>query len=382
MIHIKVIKASYFKRILAVAAVILVIAFSIKYLQSDKSVHVLDSSENIDRKESIKEMFLEYNIKPNDIYAVIMEKAMPMLDACDNDRSDNTSQFIAFTLFKYISNIDISNPKTYLASEIPLLSLVDIVSFSGSVGGSSGKVADNKNGEQGKTDDPSLENEGNFEEMPVVNPNIDYSKPAVIIFHTHTSESFKPSQKYNYVPEEEYETLDKNYNVCRVGEEIKNYIETYYGVAVIHDTTVHDQPGRTGSYERAKPTIESLLKKYPDVKLIIDLHRDGVKEDQKDVVTAEIRGEQSAKVLFVVGKSNPHWQENYLLASKLSQKMEDLYPGLVRKVLVSQNIIYNQDISNRMILMEIGAQVNTLEEALVTSKMVARSIGEMLKDSP
>jgi stage II sporulation protein P len=91
--------------------------------------------------------------------------------------------------------------------------------------------------------------------------------------------------------------------------------------------------------------------------------------------------EKAAKIMFVVGKSNPHWQENYYLSSKLNQRIEELYPGLTRKIFLGQNLIYNQDISNKAVIIEIGAQINTLDEVLASSRMVAKGIGELLKEN-
>jgi stage II sporulation protein P len=131
--------------------------------------------------------------------------------------------------------------------------------------------------------------------------------------------------------------------------------------------------------------MENLLKKYPDVKMVIDLHRDAVTDVKKDkpTVTASIGEEQAAKILFCIGKSNPHWQENYFLASKLDQKMEELYKGISKGqgFYWGNNLIYNQDISNKALLIEIGAQCNTLDEALVSSRMLAKSIGELLEEN-
>jgi stage II sporulation protein P len=229
---------------------------------------------------------------------------MPLLDvSMDNGDNENTTRNIAYTLFKSITNInldELNNPKTYLESEIPLLGLFDVVTFSGTVNGTSSSTGSSQNG---TVLNPDKTDNNNPENVPVVKTNLDYSKPAVIIFHTHTIESYTPSSKYNYEIVGDYQTTDNNYNVCRLGQEIKNYLETNYGAVVIHDITVHDLPSRNGSYNRAKPTIESLLKKYPDVKLIIDLHRDAVNDvvKDKDTVTAAIGGEQVAKIMFVIG---------------------------------------------------------------------------------
>ncbi len=319
----------------------------------------------------------------DNIYKIIIDKTMPMLDISMQEDSDSKlPQFIGNIFSKYISKIDVSNPKNYLKSEIPLLGLTNTKPFSASIAARSGSVINAKgDNQENKNNNEVIKNSVNFPDKPLENVKINASKPEVIIFHTHTDESFTPSAKYKFKLIGDYYSADKNYNVCRLGEEVKNYIEKYYGIAVAHDTTVNDMtngvPNRSGSYNRARPVVESLIKKYPEAKFIIDLHRDGVTD--KSVVTANIRGDQVAKTMIVLGKGNPHWQENYFTASKISQKMEQLYPGLFKRIDYANKSIYNQDISNKMILIEVGAQLNTLDEAIVSARMLARSIGEVLK---
>lgn len=366
MIHMNVIKIPGLKKV-AVIIMVLVVAF-ICFLPFRESVHALSTVES--------------GAAEDDIYKIIMKKTLPLLDAESEDSNDNdASQFIAYTLFKYVTKIDFANPRTYLASEIPLLDLFDIALFNGSVAGASSSE------NVIKEENPAVD-KSNYDDEPVVNPNINPEKPEVIIFHTHTSESYTATAKNNYEMTGDYNTTNNNFNVCRTGDEIKKYIESYYGISVLHDTTVHDIPYRSGSYNKSRVTIENLLKKYPDVKLIIDLHRDAVwdgdqatrDEARKNMVT-EIRGEQAAKIMFVIGKANPHWQENYYLSSKLNQKAEELYPGLTRKMYITNNILYNQDVSNKAVIIELGAEVNTLEEVLISAKMVGRTIGQILKEN-
>ena len=97
----------------------------------------------------------------------------------------------------------------------------------------------------------------------------------VLIYHTHTCESYTPSEKYNYTMTGNYRTTDNNYNMVKVGNELKKYLEQK-GFTVIHNTTCHDYPAYSGSYDRSYTTIQDVINKNPKIGLVIDLHRDAV----------------------------------------------------------------------------------------------------------
>lgn len=361
MIHMKVIKLSDIKKILVLVMLVAAVALFIKSMPHISYVQAFSQDGVQEDNDSI--------------YRIIMNKSLPMLDAAMGSQSDKeSSQFIAYTLFKYAVKLDISNPKTYLKSQIPLLGLFNISEgLSGDLEAKSSQAEDIE-----EPSENSREEAQNTEPQPVVNANLDYSKPAVVIFHTHTSESYTPTAAYSYAEMGDRRTTDKNFDICRVGEEMKEYIEKYYGFPVIHDTTIHDFPSYNESYKRSKATIEGLVKKYPDALMYIDLHRDA--EVPKEKITINIKNEDIARVMFVVGKANPHWQENYQLSQKLNQKIESLFPGLSRGISVGPKSLYNQHISNKMVLLEMGGDTNTLEEALASAKMVGGAIGQFIKD--
>lgn len=358
------------KTAVVVMVIVIVIAF-IKSLPLNESVQAFAVDEE---KIMVQE----------DIFRMIIDKTIPMLDVSMNNDGDRKSPgYTAYAIFKHITRIDFTNPRTYLVSEIPLLGLLDITVLTGNVEGVSSDGKENGEAKE-ETPKPQIDvasRSTNFNDKPLENVKIDAENPGVIIFHTHTTESFIPTPQYNYEMMGDHRTTDRNFNVCSIGEEIKNYLEKYYGIGVAHDMTLHDYPSYEGSYSRSKPTVEKLIKKYQDTRFIIDIHRDAFPDDDiaRTKMVTNIRGDQAAKIMFVIGKSNPHWQENYYLALKLNQKMEELYPGLTKEILVKDRSIYNQDISNKLLLIEIGSECNTLEESLVSAKMVAKALGEVLK---
>lgn len=370
MMNIKAARKAGFRIAVTIIAIVISVSASLRMLQSGANLNVLGSVKS--QNESI--------------YKTIIDKTVPMLYVSMDNESGGKMEFIPYTIIRYITSIDFKNPKTYLSKQIPLLGIFGDFESAGFKANVGGALSQNKGSEQTNTPVPTgiASRSSNFgDEKPVDKTKIDHSKPAVILYHTHTTESYTPTALNSYEMMGDHRTTDRDYNVCKIGEEIKNYIETYYGFAVEHDMTLHDYPSYDGSYGRSKKTIENLIKKYPDAKLIIDVHRDAFADDEaaRKMMVADVRGDKAGKVMLVIGKSNPHWQENYQRASKLNQKIEQLFPGITRSIDIKANSIYNQDISNKILLVEVGAECNTMEEALISAKMVAKAIGETLKNN-
>lgn len=203
---------------------------------------------------------------------------------------------------------------------------------------------------------------------PKLKKTLNKAKPEVFIYHTHTTESFKPEEKFS---------MDHDKNVCEIGDVIVNELENNYGISVVHDKTVHDV-AYTGSYQRSGETVNRYLKKYGDFKLLIDLHRDSV--DNKSAFTIKLNGENVAKYMFVIAKNNPHFKSNMMHVNDMIQISNKLYPKLCRGVLYYERgaCASNQKKSNNSILIELGSYVNTLDEAKRTGKYLSRVIAEHL----
>ena len=99
--------------------------------------------------------------------------------------------------------------------------------------------------------------------------------PQVLVIHTHTSEAYTPTKENNYIPSDPDRTEDPRYNIVRVGEEIVKYLEEE-GISVVHDKTIHDYPSYNGSYQQSLKTIQAQLEKNPSIKIVLDIHRDGL----------------------------------------------------------------------------------------------------------
>lgn len=218
------------------------------------------------------------------------------------------------------------------------------------------KFSSNEKSLNNKTYDPSLKKELNS------------SKPEVLIYHTHTTENYAEASA---------DTTDENANVVGVGDELGKELEENYGISVIHDKTNHSV-SYNDSYTRSSETVDKYLQKYGDFKIILDLHRDSV--SNKDVMTTKIEGVNAAKFMIVNAQNSTRYAKNKELAEKILKKTEELFPGLVRQIYVytrGKNA-FNQSKSDGSVLFEMGSNVNSIEEAKVTARCMARVIAEIL----
>lgn len=206
--------------------------------------------------------------------------------------------------------------------------------------------------------------------------------PTVLILHTHATESYTQSEGFAYTPSSQDRTLDKQYNMVRVGEYLAQLLRQQ-GIGVIHDTTLHDHPSYTGSYSNARKTIRSYLEAYPSIVLVLDLHRDAVELDDGTQLTTntELDGEKTARLMMVVGTddgglSHPEWEQNLSLALKLHAQLEKNTPGICRFLSFRQER-FNQDLSPGAMLIEIGAAGDTLPQALRATEYLARAITDL-----
>ena len=153
----------------------------------------------------------------------------------------------------------------------------------------------------------------------------------------------------------------------------------------MHDTTQHDYPSYNSSYSRAAETICNYTQKYPDIKIVIDLHRDAIAENDTDKVkvVTEINGKKAAQIMLVMGSQSgnvtnfPNWRENLKLAAKLQQTIEVMYPTLARSIhFMSKN--YNESLTNGSLLIEIGTDGNTLDEAKYSAELLSQALISLL----
>ena len=227
-----------------------------------------------------------------------------------------------------------------------------------------------------------IKNETSFQiDNTILENNLEINKENVIIFHTHTCESYTPSEQYQYQQTGNFRTTDLNYTVSRVGDELTNYL-LGFGFNVNHDKTYHDYPAYTGSYTRSLESVTNDLKTFSS-DIIIDLHRDAIGSKSNYDPSVKIGDDVAAQLMFVIGTNggglyHPNWKNNLQFAIELQQKANKMYPGLFKPMIV-RNSRYNQHLGKAACIIEVGATGNTLEQCLNSMKYLSKVLEEYLK---
>lgn len=187
-------------------------------------------------------------------------------------------------------------------------------------------------------------------------------EPLVLIYHTHGSETYKKEN-------------GKSGDVIDVGNRLKKELEEKYGIKTIHDTAIYDQVNgeldRNAAYNYAGDSVAAALKKYPSIQVVLDLHRDSV-EDSIHLVT-EIDGKKTAQIMFFNGVSrlksgeidylyNPNKSANLAFSLQMQLLAAKYFPDYTRKIYI-KGYRYNLHLAKRAMLVEVGAQNNTVTEA-------------------
>lgn len=211
----------------------------------------------------------------------------------------------------------------------------------------------------------------------------DSKVPQILIYHTHSQETFVDSREGK---EED--------TIVGVGNYLTDLLEEKYGYQVIHVTDAFDMMGgtldRSKAYDYARISIEKVLEENPTVEVVIDLHRDGVPDDRR--LVTEVNGKSTAQLLFYNGLSytvnqgavsylpNPYIEENLAFSFQLEYQAAQYYPDLYRGIYLA-GFRYNLHLKPRALLLEAGAQTNTVEEVRNAMEPFADILNRVLKGS-
>ena len=211
----------------------------------------------------------------------------------------------------------------------------------------------------------------------------DSKVPQILIYHTHSQETFADSREGK---EED--------TIVGVGNYLTELLEEKYGYQVIHVTDAFDMMGgtldRSKAYDYARISLEKVLEENPTVEVVIDLHRDGVPDDRR--LVTEVNGKSTAQLLFYNGLSytvnqgavsylpNPYIEENLAFSFQLEYQAAQYYPDLYRGIYLA-GLRYNLHLKPRALLLEAGAQTNTVEEVRNAMEPFADILNRVLKGS-
>lgn len=200
--------------------------------------------------------------------------------------------------------------------------------------------------------------------------------PLVAIYHTHSTES--------YLPESGAErTQGTPGGVMEVGSILAETLWESYRIPVVHNQTIHDYPKWRLSYVNSEETAAQLVKEYPKLRMVIDLHRDAIKDAEKWDYVTEIDGCETARTMIVVGTDklglpHPHWRENYRFAQELDGLMKKFYPRLSRGVDLRDDGRWNQHLHPHSVILEVGEVHQSEASAKAAARCMARVIYEYL----
>ena len=220
--------------------------------------------------------------------------------------------------------------------------------------------------------------EVNIDELLSLPPETTGSK--VLILHSHGCESYTPTAENNYRPSEDFRTTDRDFNVVRVGNEIQKQLESF-GIEVIHDTTLCDEPDFNSSYINSLAIAKKYVADDPNIKVILDVHRDSIAGEKGEQIKT-VGPDGASQLMFVVGTDisgleHPLWRQNLSFALNLQRRLVDKYPTLMRPINLRSNR-FNQQVTTGSIIVEVGSDGNTLEEALKAAEIFGQELGGYL----
>ncbi len=210
----------------------------------------------------------------------------------------------------------------------------------------------------------------------------DTAGPQVLIYHTHTTESFEPFVRENGDDTFNYRTTDETKNIVMVGDAIQAELEAA-GIGVIHIRTIHDYPSYNGSYARSRESVVPVLEANPSIKVALDIHRDAISGDSGLAQPfTEIMGKEAAQVMIISGCDDgtlgmPEYMKNFHFACALQQQLEGDWKGLTRPILFDYRH-YNQDLTTGSLLIEVGSHGNTLSQVQWSGQLIGRSLASLL----
>ena len=327
------------------------------------------------------------------------------------DYLSGTSHFIPGNIFYSITRLELNSPVTYLRREIPLLGHYtpevlrepsdtaynidkadNVIKLQFDMRESLSTSQQNQEDReyvskerQEQLDEKIEEKKDIIEKREEAEKPEEDRSPLIGIYHTHTAETYMDDAR----PQDGNARVMPGEigNVAQVGQALADTLSSKYNYRVIHTTRVHDKEYNR-SYYNSRQTVKKMVENNPEMDILLDIHRDGLETPVEGTYTEVIDDRRIAKIMIVVTNGrfdfahldledhHREWQRNLRFARKLATKMDEMYPGLLKRVEI-RDTIYNQDLHPRGLLLEIGDYTNTTGEAVRSARMLADVIAAL-----
>jgi len=295
----------------------------------------------------------------------ILKTEMPVLAIVDDKgKKVPPNGLLLSSCVHLFSGIKLDDPLTYLKAEIPMMDVTPVTADSF-----------DETAVDEVTEKPSIGSEDAEESFknPQLENKVISHHPLIGLYNTHTSETFELTDGLTHLK-------GKAGGVTIVTREVQKILNEQYGIPTVYSDNIHDKVF-SKSYVESEKTVKQLIKDNPEMVMLFDIHRDGALTREQTI--AKVNGQTAAKILFVVGTDaraeHPHWRENLKLARKIAAKMDSMYPGLSRGIAIKQGR-YNQHHHPGALLVEIGSEKNTTEEAVISGRFFANVVVAVLND--
>ena len=298
----------------------------------------------------------------------IISEGYPLVQYTDSQRYSKGNSNLRGLLkngLNFITDLDSNDPISFFKYQLAVLASIDLKTpvIAASY--------DREEEEDFYLNTPSELEEWHFEVEQNV-PLEPGNEPLVLIYNTHNAEAYKPT--FGTSKEE-----GKNSGIVAVAQVMEETLEKKYGIKTIRSQTIHDYPDFTRSYINSMHTVQEILKVSKKIQAVFDVHRDaGI--PSKSTTTVNINGKSSASIIIVIGTEHKGWMQNLAFAEEMEKKANELYPGLLRDIRLAKNRRYNQNLHPNSVILEIGSDLNTLEEAKYSMELFSHVVAEVLKE--
>lgn len=208
--------------------------------------------------------------------------------------------------------------------------------------------------------------------------------PLVLVVHTHTSESYRTVPADPRADSSHHVFNEEDTGITRVGAALAKALEERHRIRVVHSRRIHNWPDHWAAYVNARNTVSELLDRYPSIQVVLDLHREGIPGITYQTTIGGVDAVQ-VDILYTTGQSmsygaHPQWRENETFAHQLAQAIEDIHPGMLRRLERIDDRRYNQDLHPRMVLLEVGNYLDLEEHAIETGRLLADPIAAVVRE--